>query len=96
VCRQPRRDRGRRALGQQINHLLAFEIADHGPDPSVSPPGPCIEPNHAGDLKGREGRLRDQTHHHSKTPWYAQCAREPHPRAAATRNAHLSEGRTHA
>jgi hypothetical protein len=38
----------------------------------------------------------DQTHNRPKTPWYAQGAREPHPRAAANRNAHVPEGRTHA
>jgi hypothetical protein len=93
---QPRRDRGGRALREQINHVMALEIADNGPEPSASPPGPFVEPDHPGNLQEREGRSMDQTHNRPKTPWYAQCAREPHPRAAPNRNAHVPEGRTHA
>jgi hypothetical protein len=52
---QPRRDRGGRALGEQIHHLMAFEIADHDPEPSASPPGPCIEPDHPWGRAGGKG-----------------------------------------
>ena len=66
---QPLRDRGGRALREQIKHVMALEIADHGPEPSASPPGPFVEPDHPGDLQEREGRPMDQTHHRPKTPW---------------------------
>jgi hypothetical protein len=47
---------------------MAFEIADNGPEPSASPPGPFVEPDHPGDLQGWEGRSMDQTHNRPKTP----------------------------
>jgi hypothetical protein len=75
---------------------MALEIAEHGPEPSASLPGPFVEPDHPGDLQEREGRSMDQTHHRPKTPWHAQGVCEPHPRAAAHRNTHVPEGRTHA
>jgi hypothetical protein len=93
---QPLRDREGRALREQIKHVMALKIADHGPEPSASPPGPFVEPDPPGDFQEREGRTMDQTHNRPKTPWYAQCARELHPRAAANRDAHVPEGRTHA
>jgi hypothetical protein len=93
---QPLRDRGGRALREQIKHVMALEIAENGPEPSASPPSPFVEPDHPGDLQEREGRPMDQPHHRPKTPWYAQCVREPHTRAAAHRKAHVPDGRTHA
>jgi hypothetical protein len=41
---QPLRDRGGRALREQIKHVMALEIAENGPEPSASPPGPLVEP----------------------------------------------------
>jgi hypothetical protein len=93
---QPLRDRRGRALGKQIYHLMAFEIAENGPETSAAPPGPCIEPNHPWDLQEREGRPMDQPHHRPATPWHAQYACEPRTREAANRYAHVPEGRTHA
>ena len=93
---QPLRDRGGRALREQIQHVMALEITDNGPEPSASPPGPFVEPDHPGGRKEREGRTMDQTHDRPITPRYAQGAREPRARTAAHREAHVPEGRTHA
>jgi hypothetical protein len=93
---QPLRDRGGRAFREQVEHVIALEIAEDGPEPSPAPPGPFVEPDHPGDLQEREGRTMDQTHNRPVTPRHTQGAREPHPRTAANRYAHVPEGRTHA
>ena len=93
---QPLRDRGGRAFREQSEAVMALEIAEHGPEPSAAAPGPFVEPDHPRDLQEREGRTRDRAHHRPVTPWEAQCAREPHPRTAAHRQAHVPEGRPHA
>jgi hypothetical protein len=54
---------------------MALEIAENGSEPSASPPGPFVEPDHPGELREREGRTMDQTHNRPETPWDAQCAR---------------------
>jgi hypothetical protein len=93
--RPPRRDRWRRARGPPLHHRMACERAAHGAALSAAPPGPCVEPTHPRDLQEREGRTMDPTHTRPKTPWYAQCAGEPHPRAAANRQAPVPENRRH-
>jgi hypothetical protein len=57
--RQPSRHGWGRAIGEQIHHLMVFEIADNGPETSASPPGPSTEANHPWGRKGREGRTMD-------------------------------------
>ena len=66
---QPLRDRGGRALGQQIHHLMALEITDNRPEASPSPPGPFVEPDHPGGHRERVGRTMDATHDRPQTPW---------------------------
>jgi hypothetical protein len=76
---QPLRNRGGRAHREQIEHLMAFEIADHGPETSASPPGPFVKPYHSWGRKHGEGGTMNQTYNRPVTPWYAQRMREPHP-----------------
>jgi hypothetical protein len=87
---KPWRDGGNRALGQQLNDLMAFKIPDNSAEASASPPRPCIEPNHPWDRKGREGRPMDQTHHRPATPRYAWGVREPRAGTAANGQAHVA------
>jgi hypothetical protein len=59
MCLQPLRDGRGRALGEQINHLVALEITDNGAEASAPPPGPFIKPNHPWGRKSWEGRSMD-------------------------------------
>jgi len=93
---QPLRDRGGRALGQQIHRLMALEITHNSPEPSAPPPGPFVEPTAPWGLQGWKRRFMDQTHNRPETPWYAPGSRKPHTRVAAHRYAHLTEGRLYA
>jgi hypothetical protein len=87
---QPLRDRGGRALREQVEHLMALEIADHSPEPSAPPPGPFVEPDHSRGRNHGERGTTDQTYNHPVTPWYAQLLREPHTGTAARREAYLT------
>src|SRR5215510_5885085 len=49
---QPLRDRGGRAFREQIEHVMALEIAENGREPSAAPPGPFVEANHPGGRRG--------------------------------------------
>src|SRR5918992_2786247 len=69
VCLQPLRDRGGRALREQIHHLMALESTHDGPEPSASPPGPFVDPNDPWSLQGWERRIMNQTHKRPETPW---------------------------
>jgi hypothetical protein len=89
---QPLRDRWGRATGEQIHHLMALEITDHGPNASPSPPGPCVEPDHLWGRKSGTGGTMEQTHNRPVTPRYAQGGHEPCAGTTANCDAHLTEG----
>jgi hypothetical protein len=93
---QPRRDRGGRALGEQIHHLMAFEITDHGAEASASPPRPCIKANHPWRRQGGERHAMDATQDRPATPWEAQRVCEPRASTAANRYVHSASGGTNA
>jgi len=65
---QPRRNGWDRAIGEQINHVMALEITDNGPKTSPSPPGPFIEPNHPWGRKGGNGCTMDEAQDRPDTP----------------------------
>jgi hypothetical protein len=78
---QPPRDRGGRAYREQINDLMAFEIADHGPEPSASPPalgvkmpGP-ITPSVCQEAK-RDQVGQELVYKHTMAPSFLQMS--PH------------------
>jgi hypothetical protein len=56
---QPIRDRGGRALGEEIHHLMALKVAENGPETSALPLGPFIEPSYQRDRQEQEGRTMD-------------------------------------
>jgi hypothetical protein len=93
---EPRRDRGGRAFGEQIHHLVALEITANGPDAPAPPPGPFIKADHPG------GRHEGTRHAMDDTPDRPATSREAprvcEPRASTTthREAHAASGRTHA
>jgi hypothetical protein len=93
---QPLCDRGGRAFREEIKHTMALEIAEHGPEPSASPPGPFVAPDHPGGCNRGQWGTMNQTDKRPVTPREAQGAREPPTRAAAHRQAHVPEGRPHA
>jgi len=91
---QPRCDRGDRAFGEQIKHVVARKITDNGPEASAPPPGPFIQANHPGGGHEGDRQAREDTPDRSTTSREAQCAREPRASATANRAAHAAEGCT--
>jgi hypothetical protein len=82
---QPLRDRWGRAIGEQINHVMALEITDNRPKASPSPPGPFIESNHPWGRKGGQGHAVDEAQDCSNAPRHAQRMRQPRTSTAAHR-----------
>src|SRR5262245_34571024 len=65
---QPLCDRGDRAFGEQINHLVARKITDHAPEASAPPPGPFIQADHPGGRQTGERPAMDDTQARPTTP----------------------------
>ena len=87
---QPVRDRGGRALREQIDHSMPFEITNHGAEASASPPRPFLQPYHSGSRKRRGGRTMNETQNRPATPREAQHLRESRTGAAANGEAHVA------
>jgi hypothetical protein len=87
---QPLRDGRCRAIGEQIHHLVAFEITHDGPEASASPPGPFIEPNNPRGRTGWEGHAMDKAQDRPDAPRQAQHVRKQRPSTAANGDAHVA------
>jgi hypothetical protein len=48
------------AIVEQIQHVMALELADNRPQASPSLPGPVIESNHPWGRQGGKGRAMDE------------------------------------
>ena len=59
VAVQPGFERGRFAVGQNVDDLPPFQIADQGSIPPTASPGPIINPDHAQLFRGA---ARSSTH----------------------------------
>lgn len=65
---QPLRSGQGRALGEQIQHVMALEITDDRPKASPSPPSPLVKPDHPRGRQAWKGRPLHQTQDRPITP----------------------------
>ena len=89
---QPLGDGRRGAIGEQIDHPMAFEITHHGSAALAPPPRPFIKPDDPWGCLRREGRTMDEAQNCPATSRHAQRTGKWGTSPAAQREADGAQG----